>query len=359
MSEYPSYLIHYGIEGQKWGVRRFQNEDGTYTEDGLVRRRKDQRHLVNKQNKIGKQFDKYTEKMKSDKAAGKKISDRRINKAIKLGTKHRALDYISKDPETYFKARNLRAKSIAKFGVNSALTAVGVGKVIDEIGMKNVNEQAIERIQKELPGQIYRLQKTQPITSHLDKVKEYFKDGTKIENTQSSINTLPENVKWFVNKHRQELFNPQTGEFKIDRLNRAVDMAIEQEKRNHQIFINNATREDMALANENIAKYTKSLNEHTRNLNIAGVFTAVNLARSVAELSVEQYKINKMVKNHYKDSYALAEQATIKDLKKHGFNKEINAAKESRIKSLLSSGKSQAEVADILGLSESTIRKYK
>lgn len=40
MSEYPSYLIHYGIQGQKWGVRRFQNEDGTYTSEGLERRRK-------------------------------------------------------------------------------------------------------------------------------------------------------------------------------------------------------------------------------------------------------------------------------------------------------------------------------
>lgn len=41
MSEqsYPSYLIHYGIEGQKWGVRRFQNEDGTYTSEGLERRK--------------------------------------------------------------------------------------------------------------------------------------------------------------------------------------------------------------------------------------------------------------------------------------------------------------------------------
>lgn len=37
MSEYPSYLIHYGIEGQKWGVRRFQNEDGTLTPEGIKR----------------------------------------------------------------------------------------------------------------------------------------------------------------------------------------------------------------------------------------------------------------------------------------------------------------------------------
>lgn len=40
MSEYPTYLIHYGIQGQKWGERRFQNEDGTYTPEGLERRRK-------------------------------------------------------------------------------------------------------------------------------------------------------------------------------------------------------------------------------------------------------------------------------------------------------------------------------
>lgn len=39
MSEYPTYLIHYGIPNQKWGVRRYQNEDGTYTEEGLARRR--------------------------------------------------------------------------------------------------------------------------------------------------------------------------------------------------------------------------------------------------------------------------------------------------------------------------------
>lgn len=39
MSEYPNYLIHYGTQGQKWGVRRYQNEDGTYTSEGLERRR--------------------------------------------------------------------------------------------------------------------------------------------------------------------------------------------------------------------------------------------------------------------------------------------------------------------------------
>lgn len=30
-------LYHYGIEGQRWGIRRFQNKDGTLTEEGKKR----------------------------------------------------------------------------------------------------------------------------------------------------------------------------------------------------------------------------------------------------------------------------------------------------------------------------------
>ena len=33
-------LYHYGIQGQKWGERRFENEDGTLTEAGKERYRK-------------------------------------------------------------------------------------------------------------------------------------------------------------------------------------------------------------------------------------------------------------------------------------------------------------------------------
>lgn len=34
---YKDELYHHGIKGQRWGIRRFQNEDGTYTEEGKKR----------------------------------------------------------------------------------------------------------------------------------------------------------------------------------------------------------------------------------------------------------------------------------------------------------------------------------
>ena len=34
---YPNELYHYGIKGQKWGIRRFQNPDGSLTNAGRKR----------------------------------------------------------------------------------------------------------------------------------------------------------------------------------------------------------------------------------------------------------------------------------------------------------------------------------
>jgi len=43
-----SYLYHDGIKGMKWGQRRYQNADGTYTELGKKRRQKQMDKLAKK-----------------------------------------------------------------------------------------------------------------------------------------------------------------------------------------------------------------------------------------------------------------------------------------------------------------------
>jgi len=44
-----SYLMHFGVKGMKWGVRRYLNEDGSLTKAGLARQRMlDAKHVKNK-----------------------------------------------------------------------------------------------------------------------------------------------------------------------------------------------------------------------------------------------------------------------------------------------------------------------
>lgn len=50
---YTNYdvLIHYGIKGQKWGIRRYQNEDGTLTSAGKKRAARQEMKAARKEEK--------------------------------------------------------------------------------------------------------------------------------------------------------------------------------------------------------------------------------------------------------------------------------------------------------------------
>jgi len=50
-----TYLVHHGIKGQRWGIRRYQNEDGSLTPAGIRRYQKlDERWVRRKSDKIYK-----------------------------------------------------------------------------------------------------------------------------------------------------------------------------------------------------------------------------------------------------------------------------------------------------------------
>jgi len=59
-----TYLVHSGIKGMKWGVRRFQNEDGSLTDAGVLRyQRLDDRWVKKKSDKV---YDKAIKSSKSE-----------------------------------------------------------------------------------------------------------------------------------------------------------------------------------------------------------------------------------------------------------------------------------------------------
>ncbi len=79
---YPPYLAHHGIKGQKWGIRRFQNPDGSLTKEGRIRyanlsgSARIRYHIGNAKSTASKAYDKA-------KAVGSKVA----SGAKKVGSK--------------------------------------------------------------------------------------------------------------------------------------------------------------------------------------------------------------------------------------------------------------------------------
>ena len=99
-------LYHHGIKGQKWGVRRFQNEDGTYTEAGLKRRNKVPRSTERAAKKDAKEYARA--KMYYGEGAGNR------RKLINATIKERSKDPVYKERLDYYISKQDMANHAAK-----------------------------------------------------------------------------------------------------------------------------------------------------------------------------------------------------------------------------------------------------
>lgn len=75
-----AYICHHGVKGMKWGVRRFQNKDGTLTIRGKLRRSTN-KYAKNSQKHIIK--DKNARSLLIKKAKNNNLSDEEFNTLTK------------------------------------------------------------------------------------------------------------------------------------------------------------------------------------------------------------------------------------------------------------------------------------
>ena len=106
-NETRDYLAHYGILGQRWGIRRFQNEDGTLTPEGRARYFGKDGHMSDDQIKnFEKDFDtlvnaKVSAYMK-DKASGAQRSTGKYYDEASDFTKQEYFKFLDGKPSIFF-----------------------------------------------------------------------------------------------------------------------------------------------------------------------------------------------------------------------------------------------------------------
>lgn len=145
------YLIHHGIKGQKWGLRRFQNEDMSLTPAGRERygvgekRKAIKQQYKDAKKRINADWDKATGdylKTTNNGTVQNKEADRKFEaaadkwsedrKAAKSQYKSDMKDF--KNSEEYKAARKEQIKKAVKVGAvvaGTALAAYGAYKIVD------------------------------------------------------------------------------------------------------------------------------------------------------------------------------------------------------------------------------------
>lgn len=121
-------IWHYGIKGQKWGIRRYQNPDGTLTAAGKRREKKEAKRRAKEERKKAKQADK---EIRQDRAYASKnrrnLSDEELASRVKRLEQERKLKNLTDEDVA---TGRTAVKSFLKTTGGRILTTAAVGAAV-------------------------------------------------------------------------------------------------------------------------------------------------------------------------------------------------------------------------------------
>lgn len=206
--EYKIYktdeLYHHGIKGQKWGIRRFQNKDGSLTKAGLKRRAKLESELKQLGGKKKRGASGQTE---SEQAPRKKTVSEMTDDELREKTNRMRVE-----KEYYDAARNLAQANPVKISKGKRFMDSLLNEVIAPAA-KNAGKAYLEKFMKDKLG----LNEKDPV-ERLEKQARKYKALKEIEEHKNTIEKLkkggaeadlPEVKTWDDMKKRQDWLDDQ------------------------------------------------------------------------------------------------------------------------------------------------------
>lgn len=177
-TSWDAELYHHGIKGQKWGIRRFQNEDGTLTDEGLRRygegtERRLLQRSVNRNLKASRRSvlktaiaqaraerysgdEKYSKKQKAKAESYAKVANKYVGKADESFRAAKKKGYETNQKERIFLVSTTRGRDYAKSAIKGGALGALAGAAIASRKATNGKELAAAALSGAIGGALVR-----------------------------------------------------------------------------------------------------------------------------------------------------------------------------------------------------------